>query len=122
MRQRLSEPRAAASALAAHHRRRTRAAQAPGRLSLHELVQRSGAARTAFGKRTGGADETRLLQLAPKVRRLVGHSADRLEQPSSLRHGETFGQQTDGDVRPPELAAQAFDRIDDDALMVEAER
>ena len=35
---------------------------------------------------------------------------------------EALREQADRDIRPPELAAQALDRVDDDAWMVEAER
>ena len=104
------------------HRRRARAAQAPGRLTLDELVHRGGTSGTTLGERAGGAHQARLLQLAPEVRRLVGHAADRLEHAPRLRHGEALREQPDRDVRPPELAAQALDGVDDDARVVEAER
>src|ERR1022692_462108 len=116
-----SEVDSRGSGSSSRHGRRSRASQAPGRLSLDKFVHRSGTSRATFGKGAGGTHEPGLLQLPPKVRRFVAHAADGFEHPPRLRHGEALREEAHGDVRPPELAAQAFDGIDDDPLVVEAE-
>src|SRR3984893_5055866 len=104
---------------AAFRRRRARAAQAPCRPPLDKLVERRGPPGPAFGDAPGGEHQTRLLQLAPAVRGFVGDTADRLDPPPRLGHGESLGQETDGDVGPPELAAQPLDSVADDRRAVE---
>src|SRR5579863_2285642 len=105
----------------AHHRRRSRPAQAPCGLPLDELIHRCGASGPTLRQRAGGAHETRLLEFTPEVRRLVADTADRLEHTSRLRHREALRQQPHRDIRPPELAAQARDTIVNDARVVEPE-